>query len=67
MGQYEPNDSRKVTLTQDTAPGEPARTGTREGESRRQPEKQKNLAQEETGGDLPDPKRAERGYDQDEG
>ena len=35
MGQYEPTDSRKVTLSNDTAPGEPDRTGPREGESRR--------------------------------
>ena len=32
---YEPTDSRKVTLSNDTAPGEPDRTGPREGESRR--------------------------------
>ncbi|OBX19352.1 hypothetical protein A9995_06145 [Erythrobacter sp. QSSC1-22B] len=36
MGQYEPNDSRKVTLSNDTAPGEPDRTGPREGETRQQ-------------------------------
>lgn len=36
MGQYEPTDSRNVTLSNDTAPGEPDRTGPREGETRRQ-------------------------------
>ena len=34
MGEYEPNDSRNVTLSQNRAPGEPPRTGPREGESR---------------------------------
>ena len=36
MGQYEPNDSRDVTMSKDSAPGEPPRTGFREGESRQQ-------------------------------
>lgn len=36
MGEYEPDDSRKVTLTDDMAPGEPPRTGFREGETRQQ-------------------------------
>ena len=35
MGQYEPTDSRKVTLSNDTAPGEPDRSGPREGDSLR--------------------------------
>ena len=35
MGQYEPEDSRKVTLSNDTAPGEPDRTGPRESDTRR--------------------------------
>ena len=34
MGEYEPNDSRNVTLRQDRAPGEPPRTGPREQEAR---------------------------------
>jgi hypothetical protein len=34
MGEYEPNDSRNVTLKQQRAPGEPPRTGPREGETR---------------------------------
>jgi len=36
MGEYEPNDSRNVTLNNSTAPGEPPRTGPREGEARAQ-------------------------------
>ncbi len=36
MGQYEPEDSRNVTLSNDTAPGEPDRTGPRESETRQQ-------------------------------
>ena len=34
MGEYEPRDSRKVTLSLKRAPGEPPRTGPREGETR---------------------------------
>jgi hypothetical protein len=34
MGEYEPDDSRDVTLNPDEAPGEPPRTGPREGETR---------------------------------
>lgn len=36
MGEYEPDDSRKVTLTPGGAPGEPPRTGPREAGARRQ-------------------------------
>ena len=36
MGEYEPHDSRNVTLKQERAPGEPPRTGPREGETRQQ-------------------------------
>ena len=35
MGEYEPHDSRNVTLKQDRAPGEPPRTGPQDGETRR--------------------------------
>ena len=35
-GQYEPKDSRDVTLSNERAPGEPDRTGHREGETRQQ-------------------------------
>ena len=34
MGQYAPDDSRDVTLSSNSAPGEPERTGFREGETR---------------------------------
>lgn len=36
MGEYEPHDSRNVTLKQERAPGEPPRTGPMEEEARRQ-------------------------------
>lgn len=73
MGEYEPEDSRNVTLNPSPLPGEPPRTGPREGEAREQaekgerPVKQENLAQEATGGNLPDAEQAAGGYDQDEG
>ncbi len=38
MGKYKPDDSRDITLNPDTAPGEPARTGPREGETRKSPD-----------------------------
>jgi hypothetical protein len=34
MGEYEPDDSRDVTLSGHQAPGEPPRTGPREDEAR---------------------------------
>ena len=34
MGEYEPDDSRDVTLSPHQAPGEPPRTGPREDEAR---------------------------------
>ena len=46
MGEYEPHDSRNVTLKQQRAPGEPPRTGPREGETRQQ-EQQTELEQDE--------------------
>ena len=46
MGEYEPRDSRNVTLRQQRAPGEPPRTGPREGETRQQ-EQQTELEQDE--------------------
>lgn len=36
MGEYEPNDSRNVTLKLNRAPGEPPRTGPREAGTRQQ-------------------------------
>ena len=48
MGEYEPHDSRNMTLRQERAPGEPPRTGPREGETRDQaPEQQTELEQDE--------------------
>ena len=39
MGEYEPDDSRKVTQSDHRAPGEPPRTGPREDDARRQTER----------------------------
>ena len=51
MGEYEPHDSRNVTLKDERAPGEPPRTGPREGETRRprQQEGQTELEGDERG------------------
>jgi hypothetical protein len=35
MGEYEPHDSRNVTLKPERASGEPPRSGPREGETRK--------------------------------
>lgn len=48
MGEYEPHDSRNVTLNPDRAPGEPPRTGPREGETR-QPQQQQRTELDEDG------------------
>jgi hypothetical protein len=40
MAEYEPNDSRVVTQNPSATPGEPPRTGPREGETRKQPEQE---------------------------
>ena len=48
MGQYEPHDSRDVTLSTDTAPGEPERTGPREAEARKQAQQQSQSDKKET-------------------
>ena len=42
MGQYEPNDSRDVTLTDGHEPGSIKRTGPREAETRQQDEQQQD-------------------------
>ena len=47
MGEYEPNDSRNVTLKQQRAPGEPPRTGPREGETRQPEQRRTELEQDE--------------------
>ena len=51
MGEYEPHDSRNVTLKQDRAPGEPPRTGPREAETRQQQAGETELEQDERGDD----------------
>jgi hypothetical protein len=55
MGEYEPRDSRNVTLKPNHAPGEPPRTGPQEGETRRQPAQEQagrtELEQDERGED----------------
>lgn len=62
MGEYEPHDSRNVTLKQERAPGEPPRTGPQEGETRRQPRQEQagetELEEDQRGEDIeqtPDP------------
>ena len=58
MGEYEPNDSRNVTLKQNRAPGEPPRTGPREAETRQQQAGETELEQDERGEEAeqtPDP------------
>ena len=73
MGEYEPNDSRNVTLKRSNLPGEPERTGPREAEARdegndrqreleREKVRQENLAKGEAAAGEPG-----RGFDQDEG
>jgi hypothetical protein len=42
MGEYEPEDSRKVTLRKDDLPIEPDKTGPREGETRKKPAEKKH-------------------------
>ena len=51
MGEYEPDDSRNVTLRQKRAPGEPPRTGPREAETRQQQAGETELEQDERGED----------------
>ena len=52
MGEYEPHDSRNVTLKQERAPGEPPRTGPREGETRQSEAQQTELEQDERGEEI---------------
>ena len=51
MGEYEPHDSRNVTLKQERAPGEPPRTGPREGETRQQQQGETELDEDQRGDD----------------
>lgn len=53
MGEYEPRDSRNVTLKQERAPGEPPRTGPREQETR-QPSSQETELEGDGRGDEPE-------------
>jgi hypothetical protein len=59
MGEYEPRDSRNVTQSAHRAPGEPKRTGPREGETRQPPKQprgeetqQGELTEDERGDDV---------------
>lgn len=63
MGEYEPRDSRNVTLKQQRAPGEPPRTGPREHETR-QPEQRQPTELEQDERD--DEARRERSIEVDE-
>ena len=47
MGEYEPDDSRDVTLSNDTAPGEPDRTGPREEQARAAAKAKKDKARQD--------------------
>jgi hypothetical protein len=51
MGEYEPRDSRNVTLKQERAPGEPPRTGPQEAATRQPHAQQTELEQDESGED----------------
>jgi hypothetical protein len=62
MGEYEPRDSRNVTLKQQRAPGEPPRTGPREGETRQPDQPLTELEQDERD----DEAKRERSIDLDE-
>ena len=47
MGEYEPDDSRDVTLSDHEAPGEPPRTGPREDEARAKATEKQGIADPE--------------------
>ena len=51
MGEYEPRDSRNVTLKQERAPGEPPRTGPQEAATRQPQAQRTELEQDESGED----------------
>ena len=51
MGEYEPHDSRNVTLKQDRAPGEPPRVDPCAAETRQQQAGETELEQDERGED----------------
>jgi hypothetical protein len=52
MGEYEPHDSRNVTLKPQRATGEPPRTGPREGETRQQEQQLTELEEDGRGDDV---------------
>ena len=54
MGEYEPDDSRKVTQADQRAPGEPPRTGPREEEARRKARRAEEKEGPISGKPLPD-------------
>lgn len=66
MGEYEPHDSRNVTLKQERAPGEPPRTGPREGETRQQEQQLTELEQDESDANEEGASKRERAIDLDE-
>ena len=53
MGEYEPDDSRNVTLSDHQAPGEPPRTGPREGEARAKAQQEQSGDRERAPGEPP--------------
>jgi len=61
MGEYEPNDSRNVTLNPSSLPGEPPRTGPREAESRAASQGEKGRRAAPTPGEDPLQTAADRG------
>lgn len=66
MGEYEPHDSRTITLRQERAPGEPPRTGPRENETRELEQQQAKLEQQDDQG-AADTGLGERAIEQDDG
>jgi hypothetical protein len=66
MGEYEPNDSRNVTLKQERAPGEPPRTGPQEAATRQQEGQagETELEQDERGKDAEQNAALERDEDE---
>jgi hypothetical protein len=65
MGQLEPDDSRNVTLNDQRAPGEPPRTGPREGETRGQQQRQDGELQSQSQSQESDWRAAEATRDRD--
>ena len=53
MGEYEPDDSRDVTLSDHQAPGEPPRTGPREDQAREKAQQEQRSDREHAPGEPP--------------